>query len=202
VKRISNFIAAAALAALALASCDGTVVDGDEPPVPEYTTPAKVLKAVQISFNQGDVNYLKASLSPNFVFYFDPDDVGQMPPGSNYIIPESWSYTEFWQVGQNLFEKSYAIKFGIPTRGVGEPGPEETTYDAQNITIGLLVMIDEVNGYIVDNGYCNFRFERYEGESGRKFWRLTDWWDYTAAYGDGKPGAAPTSFGRILALYN
>ena len=173
-----------------------------EPPIPEYTSPATVLTAVDISFNQRNVNYLKASLSPNFVFHFDPDDVGQSPPGSRYIIPESWSYTEFWQVCQNLFEKSYAIKFGIPTRGVGEPGPEETTYDAKNITIGLLVMIDELNGYLVDSGYCNFRFERYDAKSGRKFWHLTDWWDYTAAYGDSKPGAAPTSFGRILALYN
>ncbi|NIT35161.1 MAG: hypothetical protein GTN49_01455, partial [candidate division Zixibacteria bacterium] len=71
-------------------------VEPPPPPAP-LNTPAEVLKSVEISFNQRDIEILKNSLSPDFVFYFDPDDVGQNPPGSQYRIPESWSYTEFWQ---------------------------------------------------------------------------------------------------------
>jgi hypothetical protein len=60
------------LAALALTCCDKTIINGPESPIPEYTSPATVLKAVQISFNQRNIDYLKQSLSPEFIFYFDP----------------------------------------------------------------------------------------------------------------------------------
>ena len=167
----------------------------------EATTPANCLKLVEVSFNQRNVNYLKASLSTDFVFYFDPDDVGTKPPGSNYVIPKSWEYTVFWQACQNLFEKAYSISLMIPTASVGTPAPNQTTYNVENINVKLLVMIDEVNGYLADSGYCNFRFERYESESGKKLWHLTKWWDNTAAPRDANPGVEPASLGRILALF-
>ena len=166
------------------------------------TSPRAVLVNVETAFNRRDINLLKAMLSENFVFYFDPDDVGQNPPpGGGYIIPETWSYTEFWQAVEHLLEKAYAISLTIPAAEVGTPGPEETTYDAENINIKILVMVDEVNGYLGDNGYCNFRFERYDGSGGEKFWRLTGWWDNTAAMDDANPALEPTSLGRVLALY-
>ena len=172
-----------------------------EPPIPEYTSPATVLTAVEISFNQRNVNYLKASLSTDFVFYFDPDDVGQMPPGSNYVIPESWSYTEFWQAVGKLLEKAYSISLTIPTGSVGTPNPNQTTYKVENIHIMLLVMIDENYGYLADTGYCNFAFERYDGPGGGKLWRLAKWWDNTRVSSDEAPGVEPASLGRILALF-
>ena len=112
-----------------------------EQPIPEYTSPAKILKTVQISFNQRNIVYLKAALSPNFVFYFDPDDVGQNPPGgSKYVIPERWTYTEFWQAVDKMFEFAYGISLTIPAGEIGTPGPEETTYDAKNVNIKILVL--------------------------------------------------------------
>ena len=190
-------------ACLLAASCfeEGGTTPGPEGP-PEATSPANCLKCVEMSFNQRDMKIVVDVLSEGFVFYFDADDVGQSPPGSEYVIPVSWSHTEFWQAVGNLLEKAHSVSLTIPTGSVGTPAPNQTTYNVENINIKLLVMIDELNGYLADSGYCNFRFERYESESGKKLWRLTDWWDYTAAYGDANPGAAPTSFGRILALYN
>ena len=181
----------------------------NEPPVAveeDYrllpTSPAQVLKNVEIAFNQRDINLLKGMLSENFVFYFDPDDVGTNPPGvPNYRIPESWTYTDFWQAVSRMFTNAYSISLTIPTAGVGEPAPSEETYKAENISIKLLVMVDEVNGFIADTGYCDFQFERYDGEEGRKLWRLTKWWDRTATSSDANPGVAPTSFGKVLALY-
>jgi hypothetical protein len=188
--------------AMLLLACGGE--EGVTPRVPdrvEPTTPANVLKNVEISFNQRDINLLKAMLSENFVFYFDPHDVGQSPPGSQYHIPESWSYTEFWQALNNMFDKAYSINLSIPTGRVGTPAENETKYKAENISISLLVMIDELSGFIADNGYCNFEFEGNEGAFGKKYWRLTKWWDRTSQYFDEHPGAGGVSFGRILALF-
>jgi hypothetical protein len=140
-------------------------------------------------------------LSDDFVFYFDPRDVGSSPPGSHYIIPETWSYTEFWQALNNMFTKAYSINLSIPTTRVGAPGENETTYRAEKVQISLVVMIDELNGYIAEGGYCNYEFERYEASSGKKYWRLTGWWDRTSEGYDANPGVAPSSLGRVLALY-
>jgi hypothetical protein len=166
------------------------------------TSPRAVLVNVETAFNHRDINLLKAMLSENFVFYFDPDDVGHTPPGgSHYVIPESWSYTEFWKAIERLFEGAYRISLTIYAAGVGEPDPEATTYRAENIRLRILVMIDDVNGYLADAGYCNFAFERYENEKGEDLWRLTKWWDNTSVSYDANPPLEPTSLGRVLSLY-
>ena len=171
-------------------------------PYPEATSPVNVLKRVEISFNQGDAGLFDDMLSKAFVFHFDPDDVGQSPPGgSQYDIPETWSETEFRSVIRKMFKSAYSISLTIPTSSVGEPDPNEPIYKAENINIKLLVMIDEVNGFIADAGYCDFQFERYEGEEGQESWRLTKWWDRTATCFDGNLSLRPTSLGRVLAIY-
>ena len=191
--------AAAALLAL---SCffDEPTEPGPEAP-PLTTSPANVLKCVELSFNQRDVAIIDGVLTKAFVFYFDPDDVGQSPPGGNYEIPESWSYTQFRVAVGNMLEKAHSVSLTIPTGGVGTPDPHATTYRAEGISIKILVMIDELNGYIANQGYCNFEFERYENEKGYKLWRLTRWEDNTAMYYDANPGVTPGSFGKILALF-
>jgi hypothetical protein len=165
------------------------------------TTPAYVLKNVVVSFNQRDINLLKAMLSENFVFYFDPRDVGRSPPGSQYVIPESWSRDEFWQAVKNMFKKAYSINLSITTSGVGTPAENETTYLADNVPISLLVMVDELSGYIADKGYCNFEFEKYTTAAGKKYWRLSGWWDHTSEFFDGYTGASPPSLGKVLAIF-
>jgi hypothetical protein len=188
--------------ALLLLACGGE--EGVTPRVPdryEPTSPVNVLKNVEIAFNQRDINLLKAMLSSNFVFYFDPRDVGSSPPGKPYIIPVSWSYTEHVQASENMFNQAYRIDLSINTGRVGTPGENETTYRADNVTLSLLVMVDDLNGFIVNTGYCNFEFERYESAGGKKYWRLTGWWDRTSQGYDEYPGASPSSLGRVLAMY-
>ncbi len=192
--------AVAAIALLALSCGEEEGVTPQEPERLEPTSPVNVLKDVELAFNHRDINLLKAMLGPDFVFYFDPRDVGQNPPGSKYVIPESWSYTEFWMAAKNMFTTAYSISLAIPTTRVGTPGENETTYLADNLSISLIVMIDELNGAIANRGYCNFEFERYEA-AGKKYWRLTAWWDRTSEGYDEHPGVSPSSLGRILALF-
>jgi len=98
-------------------------------------------------------------------------------------------------------QKAYSIKLLIPTSQIGTPGENETKYRAENISINLLVMVDELNGYRADRGYCNFAFESYTSEAGKKRWRLTGWWDFTSGGYDENTAIAPGSLGRVLALY-
>jgi hypothetical protein len=190
---------AAALALLGL----GCFEDVPPPPPehPEPTAPANVLENVELAFNNRDVDLLKAMLSAEFVFYFDPKDVGERAPGRGYIIPEYWSYTEFWNAANNMFTEAYSISLTIPTDQVGTPGENETTYTAEKISISLLVMADELSGYLADNGYCNFDFESYTSKKGKKQWRLTNWWDHTAVPADCRTGVSPPSLGKVLAVY-
>jgi len=178
-----NGLVAAALAAATL-TFTGCLFSPPEPQppeeAPEMTTPANVLKNIEVAYNQRLINKYKEALSTNFVFYFDPDDVGQNPPGSKYPIPESWTYTEDWGATRNMFQKAYSINLTIPTGNVGEPEPSETTFRAYNISINLLVMVNELDGYLADQGYCNFEFEKYKNEEGKDRWRLRKWWDRTA----------------------
>jgi hypothetical protein len=200
VKKI--IIASVAVALLLLACFEEEGVTPRVPDRVEPTSPAHVLRNVEISFNQRDINLLKAMLSADFVFYFDPRDVGQNPPGKPYYkIPESWPYTVHVQVSENMFDQAYRINLSIPTSRVGTPGENETTYRADNIPLDLLVMVDEVSGFIIDHGYCNYGFERYESAAGKKYWRLTAWWDRTSQFFDEYPGAAPSTLGRVLAMY-
>ncbi len=173
--------AAATAAALIFTGCLFDPPPDVPPQQPvKMTSPVNVLKNIEIAYNQRNIDLYKRALSPNFVFYFDPRDVGESPPGKTYIIPESWSYTEDWQATNNMFNKAYSINLKISTGKVGEPEAEENTYEAQNIDISLLVMIDELNGFISDQGYCNFEFEKYKNEESQDRWRLTKWWDRTS----------------------
>jgi len=176
----------------------------DEPPTGpagdrlEPTSPRAVLINVETAFNRRDINLLKAMLSPNFVFYFDLDDVGQLVPGKSYRIPASWTYTEFIKAVENMFKIAHSVSLTIDTTNVGSPGESATSYSAKDVPIDFLVMIDEHNGFRV-SGYCDFAFERYETEGGKRYWRLTKWWDRTAQPGDA--GITTYSFGFILALF-
>ncbi len=201
-KRTITLTTAVTVAALALIRCDSTVINHREHPVPEYKSPATVLKAVQISFNQRNIDYLKKSLSPDFVFYFDPRDVGASPPGKpGYKIPESWSYAEFTEAANRMLHTAYSISLFVPVGPLREPGENETTYKAENVTISLLVMVDEVDGFMIDKGFCDFAFEAYYNEQKEKRWRLTGWWDHTSGGYDESAEVAPASLGKLLALY-
>ncbi len=185
---------AVALALLALSCGEEEGLTPLEPDRLEPASPVNVLKIVELAFNNRDIGLFKATLSPNFVFYFDPRDVGG-------TIPESISHTEFCGVVNNMLEQAYSLSFTIYVETVGSPSGSATKYRAEDVKLNFVLMVDEHNGFAVNQGYFNFEFERYEGAGGKEFWYLTGWWDRTSTYFDERPGVAPASFGRVLALY-
>jgi hypothetical protein len=197
---MKKLIIATALLALLVAACDDGP-DEKEELAAEATTPALAINNVTVSFNSRDAAYLERVLTKEFVFHFDPRDVGQNPPGgSNYVIPEYWTYAEFRNVILRMYKRAYAIDLAIPTASIGGPASGAETYLAENVSISFLVMIDELNGYIANCGYCDFEFEKYY-ENGEGRWRLTGWWDHTSPYIDAGPGLMPQSLGRVLAYF-
>jgi hypothetical protein len=197
---VKKLIAFAALLVILALACgeEGTTVDEREPLA--AATPAAVLTNVTVAFNQGNLDILEAVVGPAFIFYFDESDVGQNPPGGgSYVIPGSWGRTEFLAALGNMFTRAYSIDLAIPTGGIGQPDPGAGTYRAENVSASLLVMVDELNGYIANQGYCDFEFEKYTNQAGQARWHLTGWWDNTNTYFDA--GSTPTSVGKIFALY-
>jgi hypothetical protein len=173
-------VTGAALALVTLTACpfqppsDGPTA---EPPI-ENTSPANCLKNIERSYNGRNVNLYKVCLSPNFVFYFNPNDIGTNPSGY-YTIPDSWNYTEDWNATSNMFQDAYSIALTIPTSGIPDPQPGENSFNADNISIDLTVMETAGNGFKIGGGYCNFEFEKFKIDEGEDRWRVKNWWDNT-----------------------
>jgi len=200
-KKTLAFLLALA-AGLAPLACGDDEEDTTPDKPPAMTTPAAVLANVVYSWNQREIDRFEATLSPDFTFYFNPNDVGRSPSGSNYVIPESWGYDEMTTAVGNMLVEAYNISLTIPLNNVGTPPAGATVYTVDNVNIDLTVMETAENGYKVGGGYCNFEFEKYRGKDGRDYWRLRKWWDFTTGAGGASDGTAPTSVGRILALYH
>jgi hypothetical protein len=194
-KVINPFLMIVALAGALLLACGEE--DVTDPKTPEYripNSPVNVLKNIRLSFNVKGYNGFRECLSPDFVFYFNPNDVGQTVEG--YKIPVSWNRVEMLAAIKNMFNKAYDINLNIPTTGVGTPGSEDTTWRVDNVTITLVLLTEPGVGYRIGAGYCNFEFERYEVNNNYR-WRLITWWDYTSESRDG----TPETLGKLLTLY-
>ena len=190
---------AAAVALLALSCGEEEGVTPQEPDRLAPTSPANVIKNVELAFNNRDINLFKDMLSENFVFYFDPDEVGRRPGGKRRI-PRSGSYTDIVRSVNDLFETAYSISMSIDMRSVGDPGPAETTFRADNIKVTLIVNDDELKGFTYDR-YGNVEFEKYRADAGENYWRLRKWWDRAdPGYGEyptslrPSPGTPPATF--------
>ncbi len=170
---------------------------GDEPEappeIPAMTEPKLVLANVEHAFNERDKDLLHDCVQADFIFYFDAGDVGQKPPGSEYRIPESWSKAEFMGACSNMFDKAYRISLSVPRDKIGKPKEGVTYFVAEKIPLDILVMVDELNGYQADRGYCDFEFAKQADGK----WLMVKWRDHTGGgYAD-----SPATLGRILALY-
>ncbi len=165
-----------------------------EPEPPTGNTPEECIYDLERSFNTRDITLYKATLSPQFTFYFNEVDVGNDVNG--YIIPSAWGYEEDWTATQNMFTDAYDISMQLPENDIGTPPEGATEYTAENIGISILVMVDADNGFIANLGTVEFTFEKVD-DGGEGYWVIKDWRDFTYA----KKGIKSASLGEIKATF-
>jgi hypothetical protein len=169
---------------------DAATPAGQEPYA--ATEPKYVLANVELAFNGDDLKLLDDCLAPDFAFYFDEDDVGQEVNG--YVMPPSWTRQEFLTAAGNLFDKTFSATLNDHWRDVGTPGRGEQFHLVPELKLELSVMLDSKNGYVFDDGSCDYEFTRAPGEA----WFLSTWRDRSRECGC----LGPFTLGRILAGYH
>lgn len=180
-----------ALAALFVLACS----DGEEetPGITPFepNQPKLVLANVEMAFGNQDTDLLGACLASNFKFYFDINDIGEEANG--YVIPESWSKANLLRATGNMFARTYATTLTASWKTMGSPGPGEKSYVAAGLPLRIVVMVDEVNGYALDDGTCDYEFGQGDGSA----WHLTLWRDRSRECGC----VGELTLGRLLAGY-
>lgn len=194
--------AAPAVLALVFLSCGGPegLSSGPDIAMLEPTDPKYVLFNVCVGFEERHRKILKANLCDDFIFHFDPEDVGANVNG--YIIPKYWTLDEFYAAAANIFAAAYVIDCTLSYRGIGTPGPGETEFRAEDVRLGFRVLVDRLNGYETYGGYCDFEFRGYAPGDGKTYWRVSRWWDRTYVEPPGDYEIVDTTLGRILAMYH
>jgi len=184
-KKTVHFVTAFSLLIVILAfSCFSE--PGTQPPgkwYPDFASPYECINNLVFCFNSyktepNIIDKYKQVLDPAYIFYFDPEDIGDEVGG--YIIPAMWTYDEDWRATNNMFNLAYDITFTIPILDQGEDTfgkPEEgaTEFLKSNVTINLILMEDDTTGYQAQ-GFCDFKFKK--NENGQ--WHLSEWRDHTA----------------------
>ncbi len=173
------------LAIVALVQCFSEPGNGE--PVtwyPDFETPFQCLSNLLYTYEHyrdepNIIDKYKLVLDPQYVFYFDPEDVGTWV--GDYQIPTSWTYEEDWRATKNMFNLAHSIALDIPILNQGEeyfgtPADDATVFPRNNVTINLLLMVDESNGFQA-TGFCDFEFAKNENGE----WHLIVWWDRTAS---------------------
>jgi len=149
-----------------------------EDPVPEWQlplTPRAVIEDIEWCYNNADgPSYTTLLDEDNFVFYFDPGDVG-----GDLDIPVSWTYDLEVDATQNLF---YAV--GAPNITLeltidedDEPGPYDIMFRLDDVAYELHVYVPEDDMNYIANAHANFELSKFEDDDGLMRWWLTKWWD-------------------------
>jgi len=158
----------------------------------ERTQPRYALADVEIAINSFDRAQLEACLAADFVYYFDPAEIGEQYNG--YTVPVFWDRDTFVAAVDAFIEHTASVEVNTAWQTCEAPAPAETTYYAANFPFLATVIADNGAGYRLDEGNCNYAFER----DARGKWTLAKWWDRT--YGCGCAGV-PLSWGQLLIRY-
>jgi hypothetical protein len=174
-----------------LIACDDAIT-------PRGNMPAYTLELIEESFNRRSVSLLDGLLGGDFVFYFDPTDIGSTV--GDYEIPASWDRDEFTATCETMFSEADLMEINFNTTDVGDPEEGADTYVLKDVPTTMLVMVTPAGGYYAE-GLCDFEFAN-DTSGGYDTWVASEWLDFTAStlvYAPNKP--AEKSIGYILAIY-
>lgn len=150
------------------------------------TSPAECIQYLEQAFNDRDIAIFETQIAPDFIFYFNEDDVGEEVNG--YTIPETWDYEHehraVWNIVRPYAEGGvYDISMQLPENDIGTPPEGATEYTVDTIGISLLVMFDTSNGAIANMGTLGFTFVK-TNDGGTDYWRIKEWRDFTYVKGE------------------
>jgi hypothetical protein len=155
--------------------------DGDgESDWQEPLTPRAVIEDIVWCYNHADgPSYGTLLDHDNFIFYFDPNDVGG---GEDHDIPDSWLYQAEVDATQNLFNAvGFAnIALKLEFTGPTEPNPGDVSFTMNNVNYDLSVYDENADPQptqYVAHGYANFELSKFAGDTGLRWW-LTKWDDH------------------------
>lgn len=154
----------------------------------DLSTPGRTLESLarvyNITRNIDDYNRLLSGAGgpgiQGYAFYFDPNDVGDIIPGTGYQIPQSWTYQEDKEATTNMFKDpsaggAYDISLDILNSGdFDDPTITGTTYTANNVQIQLYLWPTSPDFAYLATGPCDFEFVKV-GEA----WLISAWYDRT-----------------------
>jgi hypothetical protein len=154
----------------------------------DLSTPGRTLESLvrvyNITRNIDDYKRLLSgggiTNSPAYAFYFDPNDVGQIVPGSGYQIPQSWTYQEDVAATENMFRSpsdggAYDISLDVLNSGdYDDPTIQGDFYRADNVLIQLYLWPTGPDFAYLATGPCDFEFTKV-GDA----WLISAWYDRT-----------------------
>ncbi|HUT98725.1 MAG TPA: hypothetical protein VM054_06580 [bacterium] len=140
-------------------------------------TPRAVIEDIQWCYNNANGPFYGTLLDhDNFVFYFDPSDVG-----GDHDIPISWTYQAETTATQNLFiavgAANITLTLDFSDSGDTEPGPYDTSFDISTVKYFLRVVVTEEDIIYQANEQANFELSKFPDDKGMDRWWLTKWWD-------------------------
>jgi hypothetical protein len=157
----------------------------------QMTEPKYALANVELAFNGYDVSLLDKCLADTFLFFFDPNDVGQKANG--YVMPGSWARADFLQAARNMFSRAQSISIDNNWQAIGPPDPNENIYAAYAVPLKIAVVVGPNESYTLDDGTCDYEFKKDADGT----WHLINWQDRSREAGC----TGPRTLGRILAKF-
>jgi hypothetical protein len=136
-------------------------------------TPGKTLESLAWVWTEDrEINNYSALLTSDYLFYWDPNDVGSMTPGG-YQIPQSWSGQEDIEATGNMFAQAYDIRLEVLNAGdYDDPNIPGDFYRANNALLQFYLWPDDADFYYMATGPCDFEFRKVGDE-----WLISAWYD-------------------------
>ncbi len=147
----------------------------------DYTaeTPRHCIISLEYALNNYEADLYYAMFAPNFVFYFDDDDVGYVFNG--YTIPESWGYEEECRAIANMLRPyeeggAYELEAHAGTYDMGDPPDGFDVYYTSDLYFGIKIMVNSMwEMWNFDEHYLEFAKTTDSSES---YWLITEWRNY------------------------
>ncbi len=121
-------------------------------------TPGKTLESLAwVWTSNREIENYSALLTADYLFYWDPNDVGDVMPQTGYQIPQSWDRETDVQATGNMFAQAYDIRLQVLNAGdFDDPSIPGDYYRADNVLLQFYLWSDGPDSAVLATGPCDF----------------------------------------------